>query len=1000
MSLALLCLLSLPCTLSAQEVKTDGTVTDSNRKPIVGVVLSASDGRQLGETDQSGYFRIATLPRDGKIILSHPDYLSAEVFAQTGANAFSMERNPLDESIDVGHGLRSRRELTSSISTVGGDRLTRSSALYPAQALYGLIPGLIVEDKTGEFGTFNPNMFIRGRATMGAASNTPLILIDGWERSLDDVVLEDIASVAVLKDASATAIYGMKGANGVILVDTKRGHDGRIRFNVNLEQGFQTPYRVADFVSSGEFAQYYNQALLNDGQSARYSADDIAGFKAGNSPYYPDNQWQEQLVRSAVPATAVKVSADGGNKIARYFVSAGYTRNQGLFEQGVKESDKYTTRAALDKINFRTNLDIVAIDNFDLRVDVSGQILESNTPYNTSTNIWNMLYRYPQNEFPMYLPNGRLGGTSAYQANPMGYINHSGYKHATNRVVNSSLSGAYHFQGALKGLSIGARYAYDNIWHTVQSFSKKFAVQEILGQDPDGTPLYSDLLGQDTQLSYSIGNDAQVRHEHFEAFLRYKLFGRTDIHSLDAMAVYHQDKQYTNSAEPYGTQYLAARLNYAYKQRYLADFSVSYSGSEEFAEGNRFEWFPALSLGWILSEEKFLKDSKTVDFLKLRASAGLVGNANMGENNRFSYRYTTNGQTGNYYFGTTPTLSYGRKPGTLPNPNVRAEKSLKVDVAVEAQLWNSLFVSANYFYENRYDILISMAGQVSSILGATAPNINSGSTATHGIELQVDYTKRLGRDWSLFTNLNLLYFKDKVLEMVEAPVPANSAYQYHTGYSVGSNLGLIALGLFQSQQEIDESPRQTFSAVQPGDIKYKDVNGDGVIDNFDRVHDDGYSIPNLNVGWTIGVQWKGFDLSALLHLTAGNDIYLGDAPNLFWSLRGDSKRVSTWVADRVPWTEQTASRATYPRLTTSTDANNYQRSNFWIISGEQLRMRKLELGWTMPERISRKLAMTKFRVYLRAENLFSLDNLKFVDRAAMGSDPLLRSFYIGLNVNF
>ena len=820
MSLVLLCLLSLPGTLSAQETVTEGTVTDSDRKPIAGAVLSASDGQRLGETDRSGYFRIAVLPKDGKVILSHPDYITATAFAKAGTNVLSMEKNPLDDDIDVGHGRRSRRDLTSSVSTVGGDLLTRNSALYPAQALYGLIPGLIVEDKTGEFGTFNPNMFIRGRATMGAASNTPLILVDGWERSLDDVVLEDIASVAVLKDASATAIYGMKGANGVILVDTKRGRNGRIRFNVNLEQGFQTPYRVAEFVSSGEFAQYYNQALLNDGQPAKYSPDDIAGFKAGNSPYYPDNQWQEQLVRNMVPATNVKVSADGGNKFARYFVSAGYTRNQGLFEQGVKESDKYTTRASLDKVNFRTNLDIVAIDNFDLSVDVSGQIIENNSPYNSTGNIWNMLYRYPQNEFPMYLPNGRLGGTSAYQSNPMGYINHSGYKHATNRVVNSGISGEYHFQGVLKGLSVGARYAYDNIWHTVQSFSKKFAVQEILGQDPDGTPLYSDLLGQDTQLSYSIGNDSQVRHEHFEAFLRYKLLSRSERHALDAVAVYHQDKQYTNSSEPYGTQYLAARLNYAYKQRYLADLSVSYSGSEEFAEGNRFEWFPALSLGWILSEEKFLAGSKTLDFLKLRASVGLTGNANMGENNRFAYRYTTNGQTGNYYFGTTPTLSYGRRPGTLPNPNMKAEKSLKVDVAVEAQIWKSLFVSANYFYENRYDILISMADQISSILGATAPYINSGSTATHGIELQADYTKRLGRNWSVFTNLNFLYFKDKVLEMAEAPVPANSSYQYHRGYSVGSSLGLIALGLFQSQEEIDKSPRQTFSAVQPGDIKY------------------------------------------------------------------------------------------------------------------------------------------------------------------------------------
>lgn len=898
------------------------------------------------------------------------------------------ERNPLDEEVDLGYGFRKRRDVTAAVSTVSGDELRKSSATSPSLALYGMLPGLVVEDKTGEFGSYTPNFFIRGRATMGSASNVPIVLIDGFERSVDDLSLDDIASVTVLKDAAATAIYGMRGANGVILIDTKRGHEGRVTFDVAFEQGFQTPFRMPEFVPSGEFVKHYNQALRNDGMEPKYD----------ESLTYPDNQWQKELVRSFAPSSELNLSAQGGNRIARYYVSLGYMRNKGLFDRGDEESDKYTTEPHYDRVTFRTNLDVVAIRNLDIKLDVAGQIVERNMPRQASSSIWDMMWKYPQHEFDMFLPNGNLGGTAAFQSNVFGYLNNSGYRKIQDRFIHTRMSGEYRFEGALRGFSIGASYAYDNTWNVTQTFTKTFAVQEVLGRDEAGEPIYSELLGKNSSVSYGIGNDTQSRREHFEAFVRYcRTFGD---HAVNAVALYHQDKLVTDASEPIGTQYLAAHAGYAYRSKYLFDVSLSYSGSEAFARKHRFALFPAVSLGWVLSGEPFLRRSEAVDFLKLRASVGVVGNAGLGADARFAYRYTSSAIGNNYYFGVAPDGVTGRKPSRLPNPDMEPEKSLKADVGVDMRLFRSLDLSVGYFFEDRYDILTSQSAEISSVIGITLPNVNAGKTHTHGLEFAASYRKELGRDWSLTAGLNLLWYRNEVKEKLETVLPENSTYQYHAGHTVGSTLELIAEGIFRSQEEIDRSPVQQFGPVQPGDIRYRDVNGDGFVDDYDRVWNNGYNTPNLDASLSLGVAWKGIDLSALLHYQDGKDLYLGDAATLFWPIRSNVNRMMTWVAERGPWTEQTAATARYPRLTTVGSSNNYRRSTFWIVDGEQLRVRRLELGYTLPAHLTRKIAISKLRLYVRAMNPFLADHLKTVDPAAMAGEPMLRSYYLGCNITF
>lgn len=996
-----ICLFFSPYMLCAQEKEISGYVVEESGRPVAGVEIRDDRGSLLAQTDAAGSFACTSVSGN-KLRLVKTGYVPAEVIIGGKNQLYILKPDYLEESVDVGYAAQKRRNITGSVSSVSGKLITDNSAVNPSLAFYGLIPGLIIEEKTGELGSYSPNFFIRGKSTFGAAVNVPIVLVDGFERDMKDLSLDDIESITVLKDAASTAIYGMRGANGVILIDTKRGRDGRVKFNVSFEQGFQTPYRIPEFVNSGEYAQLYNQALINDGLAPKYSAEEIAGYQAGNSIYHPDVQWQKELVKNMAPTTDVNVSADGGNKYARYYVSLGYTRNTGLFSHTDEESDKYSTQPRYNRYGFRTNLDIVAIKNLDIRLDISGKVEERNMPRYGSADIWNMIYKYPQHEFPMFLPDGGLGGTAAYSNNVMGYVNNSGYRHILDRYVQTGVSAEYHLgdlSPVLKGLSIGARYAYDNAWTVTETYSKTFSVKEILGQQEDGSPIYSALINKDSQLGYGIGNDVQSRQENFEGFVKYhRTFGGR--HDVNVMAMYHQDKLMTDQVEPVAIQFIGGRLNYAYDSKYLAEFTFSYSGSEAFAENNRFAFFPAASFGWVLSEENFLKGSKHVDFLKLRGSVGVVGNCQLGADNRFAYREITTLISNNYYWGINPDAKGGRKVSKLANPGMKPEKGLKVDVGVEAQLFKSLYVQANYFFENRYDILTSQTSQIPSVIGVTLPNINAGRTHTHGIELALNYNRQINRNWSVFGNFNLLWYKNTIEEMQETPLPENSTYQYQVGYPVGSQLGLIALGFFQSQEEIDQSPIQQFSQVQPGDIKYLDVNNDGFINDYDRVWNNASAVPNLDMGLNLGVRFKSFDLSAILHAQFGTEIYLGNAGSLFWPLNNNAERITRWVADRHPWTPETASYARYPRLTTTGSANNYRRSSFWTMDGDQLKLRKLEIGYTLPVHVSKKFAVSKLRIYLRGVNLFSLDRLKFVDPAAMGGDPMLRSYYVGCNITF
>ena len=985
--------------VSAQGTAVEGSVFDALGRPVGNVAILSTDGQVLGVTDSVGLFLLAE-SYTGPAVLKKDGYRTMAVSLRPGnVNNFRLDANLLNEDIAVGYGFQKRSQVISGISSVSSDVIMRSSVSYPSYALYGILPGLVVEDQSERIGTdVAPNFFIRGKATFGNASNLPLVMVDGFIRDIDDVNINDIASVNVLKDAAATALYGMRGANGVVLIETKRGELGKPRYKIDFEQGFQTPVRIPGFVNSARYAQYYNEALNNDGMSPKYSLDQIEAFHRGRSIYTPDNQWQKELVRDITPTTKVNASATGGSNIARYYVSLGYRRDNGLFKYTDRFSEDYDTNPSNDRFFVKTNLDITAIENLDLKLDIGGQINTINLPRTDQSELWNSFYSYPQNEFPMLLPDGSLGGTASFPDNPYGKLNCSGYRKTLNRFIQSSLVGEYHMQGVLKGLSFGGKYAYDNQWIANEYWDRTFAINEITGRNEDNSPI---LVGRgiDGELTYRHNNtdDSQRRRETIEGFVKYiRDFGCK--HHLDATFIYHRDNLKTDNGTPYRNQYWAGRVNYNYQEKYLAELVLSYSGSEAFARKNRYEAYPAVAFGWVISKEGFLRNSKVVDFLKIRTSVGYSGNSEL--NARFTYRQQSTWYGDNYYFGETPNGYDGRALSTEANPNLRAEKALKYDAGIETQLFSSLYFSGGYFFERRYNILTDLGNQFSGVTGLAYPNINKGSTHTHGFELQLNYDKQISRDWTLWGDFSMLWYRNQIKSMLEMPLPEDSAYQYQTGHQIGATLGLIAQGIFQDQDEIDNNPVQQFGAVAPGDIRYKDVNGDGVVNDYDRVYSNGYSIPNTDIGLRLGAKFRNFDLFTFIHVQLGTEIYMGDASAVYWPFANNSYRVSEYVNGKTPWTLDRNAMADYPKLSTTTSANNYRRSSFWLVDGDRLRLKTFEIGYTLPERVASKLHMSSFRIYLRGMNLLTLDHLKDLDPAALTGMPMLRSYYIGCSITF
>jgi TonB-linked SusC/RagA family outer membrane protein len=885
--------------------------------------------------------------------------------------------------------------VTGSISKVNGDVLQKSFNTNLANALNGQIPGLGVMLGGGEAGYDSPRLLSRGISTF--TSNNLLVIVDGFEGVLEELVPDEIETVSLLKDASATAMYGSRAANGVLLVTTKRGKKGSLNVSLNLKQGFQSAVQLPEFLGSYDYARLYNEALVNDGMPEEYTAEDLAAYQSGNDPYFhPDVDWYSELLRKRAPISNYDLNFSGGSETVRYFMLLNVLKSNGLYKETGDLSEN-STNSKYSRYNFRSNLDIDLTNSLMATLNLAGSVEDKANPSNITTyGVFNQMAKIAPNTFPVYNPNGSYGGSDIY-SNPLGDILESGFYTSNARTLQATFKMTQKLDVLLtKGLSVSAAISFNNYYRGYSLKAREYA-RYALSKDDDGEPSYK-MIGKNTSLNGGEGGGDQWRQFALQSIISYKrTFGQ---HYFDGILMVGSDNYLnrvgsvsTINSFPYKHNNVGGRLTYAYNNKYVAEVSFAVNGSENFPKDKRYGLFPAASIGWVASNEEFLKDNNFVTFLKLRGSYGIVGNDVIGG---ARYMFTpVYGYTAGYHFGDQNNSVYGIAQNSYPNNNVTWEKSKKTNFGIEATLAENIDIVLDIFNEERYDILAKPYANVPGYLGIPLPYLNVGEVSNKGFEATLRYSSSKDKDFQYVIEGNVWYSKDELKYFSERPKLYD--WMYRAGSSTVQPFGYESLGLFQDQADIDNSPVQSFSeSVQPGDIKYRDMNGDMVIDQLD-VHAIGKpSLPDLMYSMKISLEYKGFDLNAFFQGVTGRMISLSGMN--YEAFQNDGK-VGSIALDR--WTEETKNTATYPRLSSVNNQNNFGTySSFWQRNGNFLKLRSLELGYTIPDATVERIGMKSVRIFVNGTNLFSLDKLEYSDPEIVSGYPAVKTVSLGTRIKF
>jgi len=999
----LLLMLSLP-GLAQQKVFT-GSVNDNNGRPIANALVTIKElSGTIVFTDNEGKFSI-TGETDQILEVKTRDnrYKSLRI---TG-DQIAVTIGDNDELISIGNRMELRKgEITSAIGFTKADELSKSSVMNPANALYGKIPGLTILQNGGTNWNNDPTMFIRGVETFGSGAivNTNiLVMVDGFERPISSLSMAEIESVAVLKDAAALAMYGMRGANGVLLVTTKRGTGTGLSVDVNYERGVTKAFRLPNFLNSYNYATAVNQARLNDGLDARYSQPELNRFQSGNSPFlYPNVNWIDQGLRDYGFTDKFNVSFQQQTSSVRYYTLLNFDNEQGLLGP-VKLNQGYDTQVKSHNFSFRTNLEFDITNTTKVTANVAGSLGEAQRPgssYSSENDIISAIYNTPSSAFPVWThnPENRLtknfGGTSTWPNNPVALISANGFTLEGKREVMTDFLLEQQLDKLLSGLTIEAGVSFDRSF-IYQDSKSKTVLYETLSPvlDPtthDIVDSTSQIYGSNTALSFNTSVPTFRRRITLVGNLKYsKEWGDNELKSI--LLFQSEELAMTGQNNTYRHLLTAANVHYGKSDKYFADLSLSYSGTNILPKNSRYGFFPALSFAWKLSNEDFLKGNTIFDDLKLRASWGMTGNDQVIQNIAVSPYVGSS----NYYFSTNNTTNWGMREGRLASSPLTYETSYKTNIGIDASLFKMLDLTIDGFYDKRKGILVQTAGLESVVLGVLTPYSSTGIVSNKGIELGLNLHKSTG-DLLYHLGGQFSYAHNKILNMEESYQPYD--YLKRTGQSINQAFGLEAIGFFANDADIAASPKQTFSPVRPGDVKYKDQNGDGIINAFDQVPI-GHSTqcPEIYYSGSIGAEFKGVGIDAVFQGISNKTTYL-NTPGIFWPLVSNTN-ISTYSDNA--WTPATAATATLPRLTMSSNANNYQPNSIWLVDGSYLKLRSVELYYNLPGKLVSKMKLQAVMVYLRGMNLFSIDKIKYVDPEAIGIVyPTVSSYNVGIQIRF
>ncbi len=1000
----------LPQTGRAQTAgSVSGVVLDIDGGPMIGVTVIEKGSQNGTTTDLEGRYRLSDLTPGDVLVFNYLGYQTEEVAfnGQTSQNVVMRQATTeMEDIVVVGYGTQKKESVTGALSGVKPDKLERVASVTLSNALGGSMPGIISRQSTGEPGNDSAAIFIRGMGTW--QNRNPLILVDGVERDMNLINIAEIESVTVLKDASATAVYGVRGANGVILINTKKGRMGKPQVTFRTEWACLHGLRFPDYINGYEFASLMNEATRHGGgPSAKlpWTDEELLKFRDGTDPYlYPSVNWVDDILRRNTFQTINNLNISGGNETVRYFVNVGYTSQSGLFKEDPRYD--YRTNSRSDRYNFRSNVDVNVSKNLVLSLGLGGIIQDKTYPGTASDEIFAQMRQVSPIQMPRQNPDGTPGSAgSAVYLNPWALATQSGYaKHFIN-----TLQGTFNLRWDLstlvtEGLSVAAKFSYDYYYFNNVNRHITYGMNRYMGTDSEGNDQYMNVRNAGS-MEYGVTNAAN-RAYYYDIGVNYdRTFGQ---HHATGMLLFNRRdyKDLTASTSmlnlPYRRQGLAGRLTYEYANKYLAEFNFGYNGSENFRKGSRYGFFPSASLGWVLSNEGFWQDSFLKDvYFKIRGSYGVVGNDQI-SNDRFLYLSTVNTNANGGLFGDSQTLIPGYSEFKIA-ADVTWEKAYKADIGIELRmLHDRLVLQGDYFDEDRRDILLERKS-IPSVSGISSPvYANLGRVRNRGVDAMLEWREQTksGVYYSFYANFT--YAHNRIVED-DTPHPRYDWLETR-GRRIDQPFGYIAIGFFQSEEEIADSPEQTFMTnVRPGDVKYLDLDGDGKITPDDRAPIGFARTPEIMYGFGASVAFHGFDLSIGFTGAARTSMFLMSEDMLPFSLEYPRYNVSREYYDH-RWVEGADnSRAKYPAVINGNNPNNYQQSTLYLRDASYIKLKNAEIGYTLPQSWCRKLGIEKIRIFVNGTNLLCFDKLGIVDPEAdggTGNYPQQRTINAGFQINF
>ncbi len=1004
------------CSISAysQEREISGIVTDQSGETIVGATVRIKETTRGTTTDAFGNYSI-NVKADDILEFSFIGYRKTEIPVRgltTLDVALETDIMNLDEFVVIGYNVQKKLTLSGSIVSVGSEDLKRSPNASVANTLAGRVTGLSTVQWSGQPGADDPDIFVRGVGSLTTGRSTPLMLVDGVERSFTQIDPNEIETITVLKDASATAVYGIRGANGVIIVTTKRGSVGAPKVRLTTSFGGQAPTRLLEFADSYTYALRHNEASLNDDPNAllKFTPEAVEAFRTNRYPeIYSNSDWMDILLKPVSFQTQNNINITGGSDLVKYFFSVGYLQQDGMLKTW---GAAYDYNYGYKRYNYRANVDVNVSKTTTLSLTTGGRSEGRNEPIPTGNTEWNYFYTSVPYSGPGIVDGKYVSAGNYYipgqKYDGLGRFYGKGFVNSLRNVLNFDIEARQKLDYITKGLLFRVKYGYNSSYdhrktreHSSASYEPYFRATLDPAAPGDSTIVYMK-NGTDGLLGYNERFD-RGRNWYMEGGLSYN---RSFLnHNVTGLLLYNQRKQFypaTFTDIPMGYLGLVGRATYDYRTKYIFDFNLGYNGSENFAPDKRFGFFPAISGAWVITEENFMQNIGFLGYLKIRASYGIVGNDNLG-GARFLYMddsYLADAGRG-YNFGTeNPTYQLTAYEGRVGNPGVTWEKAKKQNYGIDFSVFQGkVAVYLDYFSEHRNDILTTR-GTVPLYLAIDLPAVNIGEVKNHGYEIELLWRDKINH-FQWVVNPKLSFSRNKILFIDEVPQPEE--YLHRTGHRVNQPFLFVWDGFWTAEDvaRTGDFPDHLYNPM-PGDMRYVDINKDGIIDVNDRLPIGFPNYPEYTYGLTVGLNYKGLDFNMLWSGATNVSRLLNSTYRVPFGATGDLSLLQVFADGR--WTPETAATASYPRLTFIGRQNNLARdSDFWQKDASYLRLKNAEIGYRFTN-VFKKIGISEVRVFVNGYNLVTFDKLKIADpegrTGANSYYPVMKIYNTGLNVTF